>query len=303
MSDVPLLLHSLREFSPLIFPCLEAAGARRVLEIGSEAGLLTRELCEWARERDGSVTAIEPLPRDEHRELQRDLGLQLVEGKSPGALEGLEPFDAYFVDGDHNYWCVSAEISHAFAGDASPLVFLHDVAWPCARRDQYYEPDDIPDEHRQPFSYDGGVEPDNPGLVRGGGFRGEDAFAYATTEGGLRNGVLTAVEDFVAERGDLEFLRVPTIFGFGILFRAEVAWADEVRAIVGPLHESELLARLERNRVELFTRLIDPHRFHAPQDRAGSELIASQQREIADLTADLSRLRLELAEPRSDGAG
>ena len=128
MSEVPLLLHSLREFSPIIFPALEAAGARRILEIGSEAGLLTRELCEWARQRDGSVTAIEPLPRDEHRELERDLGLELVVGKSPAALEGLDAFDAYFIDGDHNYWCVSNEIRHAFAGEASPLVILHDVA-------------------------------------------------------------------------------------------------------------------------------------------------------------------------------
>lgn len=297
MSEAPpLLLHSLREFSSLIFPSLEAAGARRILEIGSEAGTFTRELCEWASERGGSVTAIEPLPLNEHRQLEREHGLQLIVGKSPEALEGLEPFDAYFIDGDHNYWCVSAEVRHAFAAAASPLVILHDVAWPCARRDQYYEPDDIPHEHRHPFSYDGGVEPDNPGLVRGGGFRGEDAFAYATEEGGPRNGVLTAVEDFVDERPDLVFLRVPTIFGLGLLFRANAPWADEVRSIVGPLHESELLMKLERNRVELFMRFIDPHRFHAGQERAGAALIGEQQRQIEELNAELARLRLALAE-------
>lgn len=292
MSDTPLLLHSLSEFSSLIFPSLEAAGARRILEIGSEAGAFTRELCVWAAEHDGSVTAIEPLPREEHRQLEREHDLQLIVGKSPAALSGLEPFDAYFVDGDHNYWCVSSEIHHAFTGDGSPLVILHDVAWPCARRDQYYEPNDVPDEHRQPFSYDGGVQPDEPGLIRGGGFRGEDAFAYATQEGGPRNGVLTAVEDLLAERPDLELLRVPCIFGLGLVFRSDAAWAPRVRAIVGPLHENAVLARLERNRIELFLRFIDPHRFHARQDRAGTELIAAQQREIADLTAEVSRLRL-----------
>jgi len=296
MSDGPLLLHSLREFSSLIFPSLEAAGARNVLEIGSEAGTFTRELCEWAAERDGSVTAIEPLPGAEHRALQRDHGLRLVEGKSPGALAGLEPFDAYFIDGDHNYWCVSAEIRHSFADEASPLVILHDVGWPCARRDQYYEPDDIPAEHRQPFSYDGGVEPGNPGLVRGGGFRGEDAFAYAAREGGPANGVLTAVEDFVALGDEFVFLRVPIIFGLGLLFRADAPWAGEIRSLVGPLHESELLERLERNRIELFLRIIDPHRLHAGQDRPGVELVAAQQQEIDRLACELARLRLERVE-------
>ncbi len=297
MSDTPLLLHSLREFSSLIFPSLEAAGARRILEIGSEAGTFTRELCAWAAERGGSVTAIEPLPCEEHRLLQRDLGLELIEGKSPHALEGLAPFDAYFIDGDHNHWCVSAELRHAFAGDDAPLVFLHDVAWPWARRDLYYEPNDIPATHRQPFSYDGGVEPGNPGLVRGGGFRGENAFAYAKHEGGAENGVLTAVEDLLAERDGLAFLRVPAIFGLGLLFRADAPWASDVRSIVGPLHENELLESMERNRIELFLRAIDPHRFHAGQDRAGTALVVAQQREIEQLEGELAQLRLEQVGP------
>jgi hypothetical protein len=296
MTDVPLLLHSLREFSSLIFPSLEAAGAKRVLEIGSEAGLFTRELCEWANARGGSVTAIEPLPQEAHRTLERDHGLCLIEGKSPPALEGLEPFDAYFVDGDHNYWCVSNEIRHAFAGDAAPLVILHDVAWPCAHRDQYYDPTDIPDEHRNPFSYEGGVEPGNPGMIRGGGFRGEDAFAYACEEGGERNGVLQAVEDLLAERSDLEFLRVPVIFGLGILFRGDAPWAARVREIVGPLHENPLLARMEANRVELFLRYIDRHRGVEPPSEHETELIAAQQREIDALAAQVATLRLQAAE-------
>ena len=296
MSDRPLLLHSLSEFSSLIFPSLEAAGARRILEIGSEAGTFTRELCDWAAERGGSVTAIEPIPLDAHRILQRDHGLRLIEGKSPQALAEAGSFDAYFIDGDHNHHCVSAELRHAFGGGGHPIAFLHDVAWPCARRDQYYEPDDIPAERRRPFSYDGGVEPGNPGLVRGGGFRGENAFAYATEEGGPGNGVLTAVEDLLAARDDLELLRVPVIFGLGAVFPRAAPWAGEVRAILGPFHEHPLLERLEDNRIDLFLRLIDPHRFHAGLDQVGRELLAAQQREIEALHGELSRLRLEHAQ-------
>ncbi len=301
MSEIPLLLHSLREFSSLIFPSLEAAGARRILEIGSEAGSFTEELCCWANERQGAVTAVEPLPREEHSALQRDHGLELIEGKSPGALDGLEPFDAYFVDGDHNYWCVSAEIRHAFATAASPLVIMHDVAWPCARRDQYYDPRDIPEEHRHPFSYDGGAEPGTAKLVPGGGFRGEDAFAYATVEGGPRNGVLTAVEDFLAEHPELSFLRVPAIFGLGLLFRSDAAWADEIHRIVGPFHENPILARLEANRIRLFLTHIDPYRSREGSSHAVSEVISGQQRDIDSLSAQVAALQLEAAARATTG--
>lgn len=296
MTEPPPLLHSLSEFSSLIFPCLQAAGARHIVEVGSETGDFTRELCDWAAERGGSVTSIEPSPREEHRLLERDHGLRLIEGKSPQALAQAGAFDAYVLDGDHNHYCVSAELRHAFGDGGTALAILHDVAWPSGRRDTYYEPGDIPPEHRHPFSYDGGVEPGNPGLVRGGGFRGENAFAYANEEGGPANGVLTAVEDVLAEREDLELLVVPAIFGLGVVFPRGAPWAGDVRAIVGPFHEHPLLERMEANRIDLFLRLIDPHRFHAGLDQAGGELLAAQQREIEALQGELSRLRLELAQ-------
>lgn len=302
--DRPLLLHSLREFSSLIFPCLEAAGARTVLEIGSEAGLFTRELCEWANARGGSVTAIEPLPQDAHRSLETELGLRLIVGKSPPALEGLEPFDAYFIDGDHNWWCVTNELRHALSHGHQPLVVLHDVHWPCARRDQYYEPSDIPAEHRHPFSYDGGAVPGEARLARGRGFRGEDAFAYAVEEGGPENGVLTAVEDVLAERPDVEFVRVPVVFGLGVVFPRDAPWADEVRRLAGPFHEHPLLERLESNRMDLFLRHIGPRR--AGASTGDLSLLAAQQEEIRALEDEVSRLRLHATggrcAPRSGGS-
>jgi hypothetical protein len=300
----PALLHSLREFSELVMPCVEAVAPRRILEIGSEAGGFTQDLCEWAAEHGASVTSVEPFPLALHHRLVEEYGLNLIEGKSPGALDGLGDFDLCVLDGDHNYWVVSQELRRVFAGGASPLAIAHDVAWPCARRDQYYDPADIPDEHRQPFSYDGGVRPGHEGLVRGG-FRGEGQFAYAASEGGPNNGVLTAVEDFLAQRPDLEFLRVPCIFGLGFIFPRAAPWADRVRQIVGPLHESTLLAVLERNRIELFLHFIDPlggaqRLAHAPRG-----LLDSMQREIEALQAEVAHLRLTLAEeqPSTPTAG
>ena len=106
--------------------------------------------------------------------------------------------------------------------------------------------------------------------------------------------MLTAVEDLIAERGDLGFLRVPAIFGLGMLFRADAPWADEVRTIVGPLHENALLQRMERNRIELFLRFIDPHRVR-PETTVAEDLVAAQQREIDQLMVAVSAMDLRAA--------
>lgn len=138
------------------------------------------------------------------------------------------------------------------------LVFLHDVAWPCARRDFYYSPERIPAEHRQPFSYDGGAIPGRNDLVPGSGFRGMGQFASAVREGGERNGVLTAVEDFVAVTGrPMAFAEIPAVFGLGILFDQDAPWSESLGQFLLPYHQSPLLASLERNRLANYLRVIE----------------------------------------------
>ncbi|MBW3650850.1 MAG: class I SAM-dependent methyltransferase, partial [Actinobacteria bacterium] len=219
--DVPLLIHSLAEFRDLIFASLEAADARQVVEIGGEDGTFTRELVAWGRSRGAKVVCIDPSPRDSLEELARaDESLSLVREPSVDALTSLPPCDAYLIDGDHNYFTVRKElqlIAAAAPEGRFPLVFLHDVGWPCGRRDQYYNPDLIPPEDRHEYTWDRGVVVGHPGVVEGG-FRGEGAFAAAVREGGPRNGVLTAVEDFRRERPALSFHVVPAIFGLGVIF-------------------------------------------------------------------------------------
>ncbi len=94
-------------------------------------------------------------------------------------------------------------------------MFLDDVGWPYGRRDMYYQPDTIPTEFRLPFA--------RKGIVRG---RSElsDSAPYnsdlfnAVREGGPRNGVLTAIEDFIGEhRGEYRFCSVRLKSGLGIL--------------------------------------------------------------------------------------
>ena len=68
--------------------------------------------------------------------------------------------DAVLIDGDHNFFTVRNELELVWAGVRDragrlPVVMFHDVGWPYARRDLYYEPGDIPVDERQPHARSG----------------------------------------------------------------------------------------------------------------------------------------------------
>jgi hypothetical protein len=89
------------------------------------------------------------------------------------------------------------------------------VGWPYGRRDLYYDPSNIPAEHRQPWRRAGIRRGERP-LVVGGGLNSN--LANAELEGGARNGVMTAVDDFVAARHDaLRIVVLPVLFGLAIV--------------------------------------------------------------------------------------
>ena len=81
------------------------------------------------------------------------------------------------------------------AGHDFPLTFLHDIGWPFGRRDQYHDPDSIPQEHRHPHRL-AGIVPGQAELTDEPGLR---LMVNAEAEGTPRNGVLTGIEDFMSE--------------------------------------------------------------------------------------------------------
>ena len=180
----------------LMLPCLDAAGVRTIVEVGAFAGDLTRVLVDWAAA-GARVTAVDPSPQDGLVALARERPeLELIRETSLAALPELPTLpDAVVIDGDHNYFTVSEElriIGERAPGAELPLLLFHDVCWPHGRRDDYFDPELIPERYRQPVAGGaGGIVPDDPGLRPGG-------LPYprsAAREGGPDNGVLTAIED------------------------------------------------------------------------------------------------------------
>jgi hypothetical protein len=239
---------SLVTLAELLFPCLDAVGARSVIEIGAYAGDLTRLLAEWGAP-DARVMAIDPSPQDELVELaEANERVELVREPSLTALEHVPVPSAVIVDGDHNYYTVTRElelIERRAEGGELPLLILHDVAWPHARRDVYFDPELIPEDERQPIVEGAGLSPGVEGVRHG-------ALPYkyaAAREGGPRNGVLTAAEDFVERRDNLRLAVVPAFFGFGLIWRRDAPWADAIGEIVELWDRNPLIDRLEANRV------------------------------------------------------
>jgi hypothetical protein len=240
---------SLSNLAEVLFGCLDAIGARAVVEIGAFHGKSTNEMLAWAARAGATVIAVDPEPQPELRDIAAaHPELELVEATSHEALPTLPDADAIIIDGDHNYYTLSEELRLIWErtpGAKLPLLMLHDIGWPLARRDGYYAPERIPAEHRQPLARNTFLAPEEPGTAT----EGMPFACVAAREGGPRNGILTAVEDFLAGHPELEFAKVPAFFGFGVIWHHDAPWAADVALAVAPWDKNPVLERLEANRV------------------------------------------------------
>jgi Methyltransferase domain len=240
------LLHN----AELVLGALDAVGARSVVEVGAFMGELTRLLLRWADHADASVTAIDIAPHSDLEALEPAHDrLRLIRATSHAALAELPRADAIIIDGDHNYYTVSNDLRIIARRCTDqewglPLLLVHDVGWPHGRRDDYYVPERIPADQRQPLA-DAGLYPGEPGTFHGG----IPCDNPAAHEGGPRNGVLTAIEDFIAHRARLRLAIVPAFYGLGVIWDATGPHHDALSSVVSTWDRNPLLGRMEDNRV------------------------------------------------------
>ncbi|MET0903158.1 MAG: CmcI family methyltransferase, partial [Acidimicrobiales bacterium] len=236
-------------WKPVVEPILRASGAHRVVEIGALRGETT-VLALAALGPDAELHVIDPLPEfdpAEHEQrfpgryiFHRDLSLNV--------LPTAPPFDLALIDGDHNWYTVYNELGHlrrTARREAVPLpvLVLHDVGWPYGRRDLYYDPSQIPAEFRQPHARRG-MRPDRSALLPAGGFN--VTLHNALEEGGPRNGVMTALDDFMAEHDrPLRRVVLPIYFGLAIVAEEDVLAArPELAAMLDELESPSGTARM-----------------------------------------------------------
>jgi hypothetical protein len=182
-------------------PIVETVKPRRILEIGAEFGWNTRNILDYCRRTGARADIIDPVALPA---LQDVLSAYpevhtYHQSKSLEVLSKLDTPDVFFLDGDHNWRTVFNELTQIYtrarkANATAPILFAHDCAWPYARRDMYYDPEAFLPEERHPYAYKG-MLPGQSDLTEKG-LNGR--FANALHEGGPQNGVLTAIEDFIA---------------------------------------------------------------------------------------------------------
>ena len=247
-----------RFWNPIIEPLFERLEPRVIVEIGSDQGLNTRNLVDYARRTGAVVHVIDPLPKYDVDEWLDQYPGHMVFHKatSHDVLGSIHSPDVVLIDGDHNWHTVFNELKilqeTGPAEGSYPFVILHDVGWPYGRRDLYYEPDRIPSPHRHRHRQEGmrlgqrDLDPQS----------GLNAHLFnAEQDGGARNGVLTAVEDFIGETSiDLRFFIVPGINGLGLLYPGGSQDGSKASRFVDDLSSGTALLRLleivEESRLE-----------------------------------------------------
>lgn len=253
--SLPKWNTSMTAFAPLIFPVLEMLAPQHICEIGAAEGGNTKLLYDFLKARNGKLTTIDPSPRGTFLswvQQSSDVVNHIAE-MSLTAIPKSGSADAWFIDGDHNWYTVFNELLlvHQLQQQhhQPALIFLHDVGWPCARRDMYYDPTHVPPEFRQPYARaEDGISLTDP-LVIKGFLHGPH---WALQEGGPRNGVLTAIEDFVqhvAQSTRYLWVNIPAILGLGILIDEHHPKINELAQFYAPYHNHPLIALLEEDRI------------------------------------------------------
>ncbi len=253
--------YSMATFRELIMDILVTTRAKNLVEVGSEHGVFTEFLCAHAQKIGGRMISIDTYLQPSAAEFMKTHAgqpyFEFIENTSLQALPGLKA-DAYIIDGDHNYYTVRRELEliAEACGDAPWVAILHDVCWPCARRDMYYNPATIPAPSLRPHSCLHGITPGNSGTVKGGMCYG-GGLAFALEEGGPSNGVKTAVEDFLAARRDFEFNIIPLVLGLGVIYSRSQPWSEALSKLLSPWDRNPLLQRVETNRLDLLMRVLE----------------------------------------------
>ncbi|MBW5445565.1 class I SAM-dependent methyltransferase [Cohnella sp. CFH 77786] len=205
---------------PIIQPMLNGVRPKTIIEIGALHGHTTTHLLSYCLNAGAELYVIDPAPTFDIQAFREAYGrcFHLLLKYSLQVLHLIDQYDFVLIDGDHNWYTVYHELKtiEAMAKRTGkfPAVLVHDIEWPYGRRDLYYFPESIPEAFRHPYERKG-VVPGRSGLADGGF---NDGSCHAVFENGPRNGVLTAIEDFLKETDlNLGFYRALPHHGLGIL--------------------------------------------------------------------------------------
>ncbi len=246
----------------VIKPLFDILQPREIVEIGADFGHNTGNILEYCRQTDSRAHIVDPVPKFEPEVLKSEYGdvFEFYQSLSLNALPMIRNMDAVLIDGDHNWYTVYHELKLIEKNcqsnkSAFPLIIVHDVAWPYARRDLYYHPDNIPEAFRMPYAQKG-IIPGSREMVDAGGLNPH--LHNAIYEHNFRSGVLTAVEDFLQESDtSLTLVKILGFHGLGIIYSSyhEESYpmlSGFIQSLSAPDFILNILKAVETSRIENF---------------------------------------------------
>ncbi len=244
-------------WNTLIKPIFQCINPKIIVEIGALDGNNTKKILD-SIDIESVLHVIDPCPSFISEKFGSDR-IKIHNNTSLNILPKLPAFDVGLIDGDHNWYTVYNElriIEQMHETKNFPFLILHDVSWPYARRDMYYDPSSIPEKYKHRYKNKGMV-PKNSKLKDPGM---NSAMNNAVYEGGDKNGVLTAIENFINEsKQEYIFKIIPAYFGFGFLISKDTAnkRQDYVNAINSVFNPENLIEVIRQQEIMFIEQVID----------------------------------------------
>ena len=289
-----------RFWTTIVKPIVETLAPERILQMGGKCGRNTHHLAEYCHQSGAQLDVVDPAPVEDLRKIlaRYPSEISFHQAKSLSATAGLPFSQLVLLDGDPNWFTVYSELQHLYlqaakAGAAPPVILLHCLGWPYARRDMYTNPLWLDEANRHAYAFRG-MLPSHSKLSDSGLY---GTFANAAHEGGPKNGVLTAVEDFRSSLTIKTSLHVlPWFDGIGILVpeaRMTPALQARIDGFFNPEFLLETCRLLEKDkallRVELAAAKIALAKRSEALERAAAQMAESSGR--AARSADPAAVR------------
>lgn len=139
--------------------------------------------------------------------------IKTIKDQPLNALSSLKNYDAIFIDDDPNWYTLLNELKLINENNNQfPLVFICNNKFPNKRRDSYINPDSIPAKFRQ--EYEIGL----PICYNDKKITIFDGLYHAYEENTPKNGVLTAIEDFISKNNHIGIMNIDFIEQITILY-------------------------------------------------------------------------------------
>ena len=220
-----------RFWEKVIYPIIKEYKPKHIVEIGAQHGKNTVKIAQYCKTHNCKISCIDPFPMFDFKSIEKDLGdkFTLYEDLSLNVLGKLSDMDIVLIDGDHNWYTVFNELKLIYKRqkDKFPLVIFHDIGWPYGRRDLYYNVENIAPQYINAHKKAGIIYGQSQ-LVENDGINAH--LDNAIYENDNKNGVLTAIEDFIEETPlDFEFVKFQGLNGLGMLALKEKAITNIIK--------------------------------------------------------------------------